>query len=194
MRGNPLGKNLLALLLLGISVSAYAQKNDVGFTVGGYVTADNPLNIGLAWAVEGSYARRIAAVPLIAVSAELPIAGSTKSSIPTINGITLARSYTSLFITPGLRVRLAPSFPLSPYVAAGLGYGRFNRQLYNGVTESDGAFAFDVGGGLDLKILPFVSLRGEVRDFNSGNLGVQAIIAGGRQNNLFFTVGLGVRF
>ncbi|HET9406520.1 MAG TPA: outer membrane beta-barrel protein [Candidatus Sulfotelmatobacter sp.] len=189
-----MGKCLFAALLLGAALSASAQKNDVGVTFGGYITFDNPLNIGAAFAVEGSYARRIASVPLLAVSAELPIAGSTKSSIPTLNGTVLARSYTSLFISPGLRVRLAPRFFLSPYVAAGVGYGRFNRQLFNGLTSSDGAFVVDIGGGLDIKILRFVSLRGEIRDFNSSSIGLQELIVRGRQNNLFFTLGLGARF
>ncbi|MDP9161352.1 MAG: porin family protein [Acidobacteriota bacterium] len=185
---------VILLATLAIASAANAQKNDLGFGVGGYFAASNPLNLGAAWAIEGSYARQFAAVPLLSVSAELPIAASYKSSIPTLNGTTLARSYTSLFITPGVRVRLAPSFFISPYVAAGLGYGRFNRELYNGTTSPYGAFAFDVAGGLDVKILPFVSLRGEVRDFNSSTFGFQSFIAPGRQNNVFVTLGLGVRF
>lgn len=189
-----MNKPLLILLLTLVASVASAQKNDLGFGVGGYVAASNPLNLGAAWALEGSYARRIIGVPFVSLSGELPIAASYKSSIPTLNGTTLARSYTSLFITPGVRVRLAPSFFISPYVAAGLGYGRFNRELYNGTASPYGAFAFDVAGGLDLKILPFVSLRGEVRDFNSSTFGFQSFIATGRQNNIFVTLGLGVRF
>lgn len=185
---------LFALVLLLFSLPAAAQKNDFGLTVGGYFVASNPLNIGAAWSLEASYARRLVAVPLVSVSGELPLAISFTSSIPTFNGTRLARSYTSLFITPGLRLRVAPSFPISPYVSAGLGYGRFNRQLFNGTTSPDGTFAFDIAGGLDIKVLPFVSLRGELRDFNSGTFGFQSLISAGRQNNLFLTFGLGVRF
>ncbi len=168
-------------------------KNDIAFTFGGYVAATNPLNLGAAWALEGSYARRIAGVPLIGVYAELPVATSFTSSIPSLAGTNIARSYTSFFVTPGARVRLAPSFFISPYLAAGLGLGRYNRQLYNGTHATDATFAFDVGGGLDIKVLPYVSLRGEIRDFNSGGVGVQTLIFG-RQNNIFGTVGIGVRF
>ena len=189
---------LIALLLF--SSLAFAQvgegggaKNDIGFTFGGYVAATNPLNLGAAWALEGSYARRIASVPLLGVYAELPVATSFTSSIPSLAGTNIARSYTSFFVTPGVRVRLAPSFFISPYVAAGLGLGQYNRQLYNGTHATDATFAFDVGGGLDIKILPFVSLRGEIRDFNSGGLGVQSVLFG-RQNNIFGTIGVGVRF
>ncbi len=189
---------LIALLLF--SSLAFAQfgegvgpKNDIGFTFGGYVAATNPLNLGAAWALEGSYARRIAHVPLVGIYAELPVATSFTSSIPSLAGTNIARSYTSFFVTPGVRLRLAPSFFISPYVAAGLGLGQYNRQLDNGTHATDATLAFDVGGGLDIKILPYVSLRAELRDFNSGGVGVQTLIFG-RQNNIFGTIGVGVRF
>ena len=182
------------VLLVLIAPLAFAQKNDFGFTLGGYIAASSPLNLGAAGALEGSYARRVASVPAISLSAELPIAESFTSSVPTLNGLTLARSYTSLFITPGARVRLAPSFFISTYLAAGLGYGRFNRKLFDGTTSASGAFVLDVGGGLDIKILPFISLRGEIRDFNSTSPGLESLFSAGRQDNLFFTLGVGVRF
>lgn len=177
--------------------SAFAQKNDVALTGGGYFEVTNPLNLGAAWALEGSYARRIAGVPMLAVSAELPVAGSFSSSIPTLSGLSIASSYNSLFITPGVRVRLAPSFFISPYVAAGIGYARFNKTLFTGGTRANSTAAFDIGGGLDLKVLPHISLRGEIRDFNSGGLDLPSLattLATGRQNNLFITAGVAVRF
>jgi hypothetical protein len=171
---------LLTLVFLLIPLSVRAQSNDVALTAGGYLAASNPLDLGAAWAMEGTFAHRIASVPLVSIAAELPVAGSFGSSIPTLS-------------TPGLRLMVAPSFPLSPYVSAGIGYGQFRRQLFNGTTSTDGTLAFDLGGGLDVKFLPFISLRGEVRDFNSGGLGLQTLILG-RQNNIFATVGLAVRF
>jgi hypothetical protein len=190
--------SLLKLAALAFSIpffisSAHAQANDVALTVGGYFEVSNPLNLGAAAALEGTFAHRIAHIPLFAVSAELPVAGSFSSSIPTVSGLTLAKSYTSLFITPGVRVRFAPSFPLSPYVSAGLGYGHFNRKLYGGATSSDSTLAFDIGGGLELKVLPFIGVRAEIRDFNSGGVGIETV-AFGRQNNLFVTIGVAVRF
>jgi opacity protein-like surface antigen len=171
----------------------HAPNNDIGLTFGGYVAPTNPLNLGAAWALEGSYARRITSVPLLGIYAELPVATSFTSSIPSLSGTNIARSYTSLFVTPGVRLRLAPTFFISPYLAAGVGLGQYNRHLFNGAHATDATFAFDVGGGLDIKVLPYVSLRGEIRDFNSGGLGVQTLIFG-RQNNIFGTVGLAVRF
>jgi hypothetical protein len=181
------------ICVICLAVVAAAQSNDIALTGGGYFAVSNPLDLGAAFALEGAFAHRIAAIPLAAAFAELPVAGSFTSSIPTLSGTTLARSYTSLFITPGLRLRLAPSFPVSPYVAAGLGYARFNRKLFDGTISANNTFAFEIGGGLDLKVLPFISLRGEIRDFNSGGLGIETL-ALGRQNNLFVTAGVAVRF
>lgn len=197
IRGGCLRKPLLAVVFVLLLGSAFAQKNDVALTGGGYFEVTDPLNLGAAWALEGSYARRLAGVPLISISAELPVAGSFSSSIPTLSGFNIATSYNSLFITPGIRVRLAPSFFLSPYLAAGIGYGHFNKTLISGTTTSNGAMAFDIGGGLDMKILPHISLRGEIRDFNSGGLDLPSVVstvATGRQNNLFVTAGVAVRF
>lgn len=186
-------KSLLGVLCLLITVGAQAQKNDIALTGGGYFNVSSPLSLGVAPALEGTFAHRIASLPLLGIYAELPVAGSFSSNIPTLSGLTVARSYTSLFITPGVRVRLAPSFPLSPYIAAGLGYARFNREFFNGTTSADSTFAFDIGGGLDLKILPIVGLRAEVRDFNSGGIGLETL-ALGRQNNVFVTAGIALRF
>lgn len=184
---------LIALLCVLIPLALQAQKNDIALTAGGYFNVSTPLDLGTAPALEGTFAHRIAKVPLLGLYVELPVAGSFSSSIPTLSGLAVARSYTSLFITPGLRLRLAPSFPISPYVSAGLGYARFNRQLFNGTSSANSTFALDVGGGLDLKILPLVGLRAEVRDFNSGGIGLQTL-ALGRQNNLFVTAGITLRF
>jgi opacity protein-like surface antigen len=197
IHGGCVRRLLLVLVSLGLVGSACAQKNDVALTGGGYFEVTDPLNLGAAWALEGSYARRLAGVSMLSLSAELPIAGSFSSSIPTLSGFNIATSYNSLFITPGVRLRLAPSFFLSPYVAAGIGYGRFNKTLITGTNTSNGTLAFDIGGGLDMKILPHISLRGEIRDFNSGGLDLPSIlstVATGRQNNLFVTAGISVKF
>jgi hypothetical protein len=53
---------------------------------------------------------------------------------------------------------------------------------------------FDVGGGLDMKVAPFLSLRGEVRDFYSGGLSLLPLSTNDRQHNLFATAGIVVHF
>jgi hypothetical protein len=59
---------ILGCLALFIAVSAKAQSNDVGVTAGGYFAVSNPLNLGVAWALEGTFAHRIASVPLASLA------------------------------------------------------------------------------------------------------------------------------
>jgi hypothetical protein len=184
---------LAVIFTLAFATLANAQRNDIAVTGGGMFAFTNPLDLGAAWALEGTFAHRIAAPPVVSVYLELPVAGSFSSSIPSLSGISIARSYTSLFVTPGLRLKLAPSFPLSPYFSAGVGYAHFNHQLFNGMSTTNDSFAFDIGGGIDLKIAPFVGLRGEIRDFNSGGLDLPTL-AFGRQNSVFVTAGVVLRF
>src|SRR5579884_3308459 len=104
--------------------SAAAQSNEVALTVGGYFPVS--LSAGNSFAVEGNVAHRILHVPLAAVYVEVPIAGTTGSQSNELIAITcvisgcppIANNYTALFVTPGLKLKLAPSFPISPYVAA----------------------------------------------------------------------------
>lgn len=172
---------------------AQAQKNDLGVTFGGYFTADNPLSAGTAFAIEGSYARQIFSVPALQLSLELPVTGTFDSFAPSSLIPLIGNSYTALFITPGVRARLVPSFFISPYFAVGGGLARFNRSLAGGGTSANNTGAVDFGGGLDLKILPHVSLRAEVRDYYSGSPGLNPLFLQ-RQNNLVVTGGVGVRF
>lgn len=180
-------------IIFFFAVVANAQSNDIAITGGGMFAFTNPLDLGAAWSLEGTFAHRIAEPPVVSFYLEVPVAGSFSSSIPTLSGISIARSYTSLFVTPGIRLKLAPAFPLSPYFSAGLGYAHFNHQLFNGTSTTNDSFAFDIGGGLDLKIAPFIGLRGEIRDYNSGGLDLPTL-SFGRQNSLFVTAGVVLRF
>src|SRR5581483_528235 len=203
-------KTALVFVCLLVAILAQAQKNEISFTAGEYVSAGASLDWGTATAFEGSFAHRIAHVPLLAFSLELPVAATAGSSIPVSSLISSSLpSFTSLLITPGVRVKLAPSFPLSPYVAVGVGLARFNVQRNSSAVVSrligsgvNNTWAVDFAGGLDLKILPHVTLRGELRDFYSGAIGLPALIPAplrsllpvSNQHNLMGTGGVVVTF
>ena len=204
-------KTALGLVCVLFAILAQAQKNEISFTAGEYVSAGASLDWGTATAFEGSFAHRIAHVPLLAVSLELPVAATTSSSLPLTSFLRSSAlpSFTSLFITPGVRVKLAPSFPLSPYVAVGVGLARFNVQRNSSAIVSqligsgvNNTWAVDFAGGLDLKIFPHVALRGELRDFYSGAIGLQsllptplrALLPVSNQHNLMGTGGVVVTF
>ena len=65
-------KTALVLVCLLCAILAQAQKNEISVTAGEYVSAGASLDWGTATAFEGSFAHRIAHVPLLAVSLELP--------------------------------------------------------------------------------------------------------------------------
>ncbi len=195
----------LSVILLVFSVSALAQKFDLALTVGDYHPVNNSFNSGNAFVVEGNIGARVASVPFLARYIEVPVAGTPKE-VPVnltlgATGLTSAGSYSTIFVAPGLRLKLAPSAPLSPYVAVGGGLAHFNRsatQTPSGSSTSVNKGVFDIGGGIDMKIAPFLSLRAEVRDFYSGSpeLTLNQITGtfNQRQHNILGTAGVVLRF
>ena len=163
---------LLLSAFVVISVSAVAQKADLAVTGGVYHPVNNAYASGNAFAIGGNLGIRLASVPFVTVLLELPVMGTLHSTVSSVQALTANGTYSSLFVTPGLRLKLAPSFPISPYVAAGGGWARFNRSASMtpaGESSSVNTNVFDVGGGIDMKVAPFVALRAEVRDFYSGS-------------------------
>lgn len=85
-----------------------------------------------------------------------------------------SRDEAALFVTPGLRVSFAPKNRVSPFVAAGYGWGSYEQSalLQNGTpfpgsrTTNHGAVQF--GGGMDVKTLEWLAFRGDLRNFYSG--------------------------
>jgi hypothetical protein len=106
------------------------------------------------------------------------------------------------FITPGAVLRFLPESRLSPYVFAGGGYARVvEAQLTStsplrGTFTNEGTWAVDYGGGADLRLLKFLAIRGELRNFYTGETGIAIPIPGeSRQRNaLVLTGGLVFRF
>lgn len=180
------------LVCMLVSCAVFAQKNELAVTAGGYFPAGVQTDLSIGGAVEGSVAHRIFSVPLVGIYAELPVAHTFNTGIRAISG-----NYNATFVTPSVKLKLAPGFIASPYFLAGIGVAHFSASggtLGPSATFGNTSFAYDVGGGLDVKIFPFVSLRGEVRNFNSGGLGFVLPSVSGRQNNVLVTGGIVLRF
>jgi hypothetical protein len=188
---------LVAILILLSALPALAQKVELAIGAGGYFPV-NLTGVGNAAAIEGSAAYRIASVPLLSAYVEVPVVATFDTDFsarlgpgfgPTFRG-----SYSALFVAPGLRLKFAPGFFLSPWIAVGGGLAHFsgNSGLSGSVTTNTGVF--DYGGGLDWKIAPYLSARGEVRDFYSGGLGFNFANFNQRQHNIVATAGLVLRF
>jgi hypothetical protein len=181
----------LFVLIIFISIASpiFAQKNELAVTVGGYLPADS----GNAFVIGGNFAHRLASVPLVSVYLEIPVFSTFNSTAHVLPPPPLGNpKYSALFVTPGIKLKLAPGFFLSPYFAVGGGVVHFSK---SNVITDDSTYtgAFDFGGGLDLKIAPFLSARGEVRDFYSGG---PDLIPGFNesQHQIITSVGLVLRF
>jgi len=187
-------------ILTALSTVAAAQKIDLALTVGAYHPVNNSFSSGNAFAIEGNVGFRLASVPFVALYFELPVAGTLDSTVPA-SALTSPGTYSSLFLTPGVRLKIAPGFPISPYIATGGGLARFNRsasQTPAGSSTTVNKGVWDIGGGLDMKMAPFLGLRAEVRDFYSGSPELRISQITGtfsqRQHNIVGSAGLVVRF
>jgi opacity protein-like surface antigen len=182
----------LAVVCLSFSIGASAQSNELAITGGGQFSSNDFFDSKTSWVIGGNFAHRIFSVPFVSLYFEVPVVVAPNSGLKLTS-----TDYSSVFVTPGVKLKLAPSFPLSPYVAAGVGFAHFRADA-TATTPSDSHTnaVFDIGGGLDLKIAPFVSLRGEVRDFYSGipDFNVLGGSLSGRQHNVVPQAGLVFRF
>ena len=183
---------LLVLLLALFTLSAAAQSNELAVTAGGYFPFNTNFDADTAFAVGGSFAHRVFGVPLASIYVELPVYASFNSAanLRTVTSPANAK-YSALFVTPGVKLKLAPEFPVSPYAVFGGGLAHYSKS--NTGTADSNASTFDIGGGLDFKIAPFLSARAEVRDFYSGNPHIFNNV-GDRQHQVMATAGLVLRF
>jgi Outer membrane protein beta-barrel domain len=183
-------KIFLLIAVVVVAQAGFAQSTELHVGVGAYFPINNPSASTSAFVVQGTFAHRVFSVPMAGLYFEVPVAKTLDVDL------TFGRaSYSALFVTPGFKLKLAPAFPVSPYFVAGVGVARFT-QSAPGITEtSDNAVAADIGGGVDMKIAPFVSLRGEFRDYYGGRPVLPLSLPGAeRQHNLVTTGGLVIRF
>lgn len=191
-------RKLLLLIVAAalVPVPALAQKTELAIGVGGYFPV-NLTGVGNAVAIEGTVSHQLLGVPLAAVYLDVPVVGTLNSTARSA-GLASSASYSALFVAPGLKLKLAPGFFVSPWLAIGGGLAHFGASsglaALSGTSGSTNTGVFDVGGGLDVKVAPFVSLRGEVRDFYSGGLGLSLASFNQRQHNIVTTAGLVLRF
>ncbi|HYP14945.1 MAG TPA: hypothetical protein VEQ63_13540 [Bryobacteraceae bacterium] len=141
-----------------------------------------------------------------ALMAELPIfvvQATNTDLIPVIaRPIFGDTSGASGFITPGAVVRFLPDSLLSPYAFFGAGYARVvEAQLLStaplrGGFVNEGTWAINYGGGADLRLLRFLAIRGELRNFYTGaaEIAIPLPEETRQRNTLLLTGGLVFRF
>jgi hypothetical protein len=197
---------MVAIILLCAS-SGFAQKHEIAFTSGGLKVGERGFNLPnpgflkfkTGFTYEINYARRLLDAKLAALYFEVPLAGTPRTRVTGTNALS-PRSYSSLFVATGLKLKLIPGAKYSPFAMTGFGISRFNTSNTaineqanpNQQSETDGVFY--IGGGLDVKLISKLSLRGEVRDFYSEipPLNINALRT--RQHNTLISAGLVLNF
>jgi len=205
---------ILPFVLLTFSTMGLAQKADVSFVAGGaFVSEDHvppgvictiPCPLAFNFRTEthvfyaGTGAVRLANFKLASLHLEVPVAGIPSAKVvfsetPFLNALKLS----SVFVTPSLRVKFAPGFPVSPWASIGGGWAHYNLA---GPSMNKGALQF--GGGVDIKTgIPLLGFRAEVRDFVTGQpdfgiVSIQTVGSQGlgRRHNVLAGGGIVLRF
>lgn len=202
----------MVVTMLAAPAVAQDEKNEFGAIIGRTFVSNQGITggtdqgtiiaagKGLSFDVE--YARRFIVTPIYAISAEAVLMYDHAEKI---NGgsygfAVVPPQYSELFVTPGARVSLFPTTAVSPWVSLGAGFGHIGEAstlIYGGANpgKSTTGFALQGGVGLDVKVWKTISLRGEARDFWSGEPDYPLAPTGkSRQHNYFVGGGAYWRF
>lgn len=187
-------------------------KNEVGGTIGRIFISDQgiqnatfsdaTIHSGKGLSFEIDYARRFIVTPVFALSAEVPVLINLDEDLNGggyLNAV-VPQNYKQFFVTPSARLNLFPTTAVSPWASLGGGFGHFsegNTLVYGGTNpgKSTTSGVLQGGFGLDVKLVRSVTLRGEVRDFWSGEPDFPLAPTGKtRQHNFFVGIGAFWRF
>jgi len=198
--------------VLAASAVAQDEKNEVGAVIGRVFISDQPItgatytsptiSYGKGLTFEGEYARRVLVTPIYAISGEVVLAydAKEKPNAGDYANSVVPQGYKNLFVTPAVRANLFPTTAVSPWASLGAGFGHISEYptlLYGGANpgKSTTGFVFQWGLGLDVKVWKQLSMRGEMRDFWSGEPDFPLAPTGKtRQHNYFVGGGAFWRF
>jgi opacity protein-like surface antigen len=202
---------VLFLAAAAVTVPAKAQSQEPGqnqeltFSIGGIPGQTRSFQ-GSAGATQISadrsfginYGYRFAGTKIAALFGEIEFAAIPNRAL-TAASATVPQNYASLYLTPGVRLKFLPGSRVSPWAAIGGGYGLYQQstQLSNGQNTTNKFLnrgVFEYGGGLDYRLFRFIGLRGEVRDFFSGNPNLNAPLNSNTQHNVVASGGIILRF
>jgi hypothetical protein len=146
-------------------------------------------------------------VGVAAIGWEIPVAFGGPGRVLLIteqNSVINYADQTRLVATPGVRLRILPASPLTPWVSGGVGVAQLDRVAAGasitslGSSSKDYRLATSIAGGVDFKLLKFLLLRGEVRNYRfttpTGLFNGSNRFSGLTRNNTHVLVGVGLRF
>jgi len=204
MSGKQLKIATLALVtILATFAAAQDERNQLTGVVGRTFISNqglqgatffNPfIRFGNGFSFEVNYSRYLWANQIVGLSGEVPAMFNLDEDLNSGANV-VPTDYSSFFITPAARANLFPATSVSPWVSFGGGFGHFsegNTLIYSGTNpgKSKTTGVIEAGFGLDVKIWRKISLRGEVRDFWSGEPDFPLAATGKTRQHNFFVGG-----
>jgi opacity protein-like surface antigen len=198
--------------VLVVSAGAQTERNEIGGMLGRIFISDQgiknatffdpTIHSGKGLTVEGEYARHLIVAPIWSVSIEAVVMYNPDVDLNAgeYGHAVVPADYKQLFVTPAARVNLFPTTAVSPWVSFGAGIAHFsqgNKLVYGDTNpgKSTTSAVIEAGAGLDVKVWKRLSVRGEVRDFYSGEPDFPLAPTGKtRQHNFFVGGGVFWRF
>jgi len=194
---------LAVVALVSSPATAQEEKNQLTGIVGRTfisnegikgATFSNPfVRFGKAFTFEVNYSRYLITYPLFALSGEVPVVFNLDQDVNSGANV-VPSDYRSYFITPAARVNLFPATAVSPWVSFGGGFGHFSEKsslIFGGTNpgKSKTTGVLQAGFGLDVRIWRRISIRGEARDFWSGEPDFPLAPTGKTRQHNFFVGG-----
>ena len=145
------------------------------------------------------YARRFWSGGNLALYGEVEFVANARDRQTASVAAAVPQSYATLYVAPGVRLKLRPTARFSPWAAFGGGYAQYEqaRVLTDGQPFEDRRVhrgVFDFGIGADYRVWRFVSVRAEIRDYVSGNPALNVELDGSLQHNVIPKGGIVFRF
>jgi hypothetical protein len=193
---------LSAPLLLGLirPPAAFGQSNELSILAGATthsvdvsILSVASISAGTSAAIQVDFAHRLKEGRSGTLYLELPAARVLKASVGIQTGRVTAGT-SQFFFTPGVRYQFSPASRISPYLAAGFGFGWFDRAniVVSGPVNVNVADGFQpaagFGGGAEIRIRRGFVFRAEVRDYVACGANISS------RNHVVYQGGFGFHF
>jgi hypothetical protein len=196
----------ILVMICTVAVHATAQKNELSGMLGrtlisdqsiqGAPAYDPKLRFGDGLTFELNYARHIIGGDLLSLSLEVPFVVNADEDLHAAQNV-IPQQYSSYFVTPAARLNLFPEQAVSPWVSIGGGLGHFGPSstlefgsLPNLGKTGTNTGVLQAGFGLDVRLFKRFTLRGELREFWSGEPKLNVMTSNSRQLNHFVAGGV----
>ena len=166
---------IVVTFAIGTGQATAQPRHDVGLLLGSTTTTNEgrALEFDRGTTYQATFAWRVCTGERAAVSVEVPFIASPAFTVATPGG-SLPKEYAALYLTPGIRLTIGPTGPVSVFGSVGGGYARYSESKEradgspNPNQRDTNTGALQWGGGIDVRARRWLGFRGEIRDVYSG--------------------------